>query len=358
MQGSHGLNGQPEERVWLGEASVRTHNVRVLSCHLFPSEAFCSYPTQACTQLTNSTTWTPLWLTYAFIGTPGNGIPTASCFDGTTLLFRGLASDPGMTFEILARVQTTPPNLANCSTISNGNATIAVSGATSAWITWVGGTNFDQNAGDASHGFSFKGPDPHGSLVGLLEKATSNSTSYSSRLEEHISDVASGLSTNSPFQLSIGQQPSFTQSTDELVAAYTVDTGNPYLEWLAFHLGRYMLFSSARGSLPANLQGKWARDSSNPYVQEASFIYTINVSSVTVGVQVGSADFDSCCLSRRQLSTDYRMILLMIDRVQRFNLMPLDSNINIQMNYWSAESTSLDVTASLWDYMEVEDFFL
>lgn len=30
-----------------------------------------------------------------------------------------------------------------------------------------------------------------------------------------------------------------------------------------------------------------------------------------------------------------------------------DSNINIQMNYWSAETTNLDVTASLFDYFEV-----
>ena len=231
------------------------------------SEAFCSHPSQSCTQLTNSTTSTPLSLTYGFIGTPSNPVPTVTCLDGTTLLFRGLSSDPGMTFEILARVQTIPPDLVNCSTIDHGNATVIVNGATSAWVTWVGGTNFDQDAGDAAHGFSFKGVDPHNTLLSLLEKAASNSTSYSSLLAQHTSDVFSGLSIDSPFQLSIGQQPDFTHSTDELVAAYVVDTGNPYLEWLLFHYGRYMLFSSARGSLPANLQGKWARDSSNPYVK-------------------------------------------------------------------------------------------
>ncbi|KAF8523416.1 glycoside hydrolase family 95 protein [Gautieria morchelliformis] len=259
-------------------------------------ETFCSHPTQSCTQLTNSTTSSPLSLTYAFVGTPSNPIPTVSCFDEATLLFRGLSFDPGMTFEILARVQTTPPNLARCSTIANGNATVTVNGSTSSWVTWVGGTNFDQDAGDAAHAFSFKGDDPHNALISLLETAASNSTSYSSLLAQHISDVSSGLSTASPFQLSIGQQPDFSQSTDELVAAYGVDTGNPYLEWLLFHYGRYMLFSSARGSLPANLQGKWARDSSNPW--------------------------------------------------------GADSNINIQMNYWSAEPTSLNVTASLWNYIE------
>lgn len=30
-----------------------------------------------------------------------------------------------------------------------------------------------------------------------------------------------------------------------------------------------------------------------------------------------------------------------------------DSNINIQMNYWSAEITNLDVVSSLFDYIQV-----
>lgn len=30
-----------------------------------------------------------------------------------------------------------------------------------------------------------------------------------------------------------------------------------------------------------------------------------------------------------------------------------DANINLQMSYWSAETTNLDVSQSLFDYMEV-----
>lgn len=232
------------------------------------SETFCSHPSQSCTQLTNSTTSTPLSLTYAFIRMPSGPISTITCLDGATLLFRGLASEPGMTFEILARVQTIPSDQVHCSTIGHANATITAKEVTSAWVTWVGGTNFDQDAGDAAHGFSFKGPDPHDTLVSLLKKSSSNSTSYSYLFAQHTSDVFYALSAGSPFQLSIGQQPDLTQATDELVATYRVDKGNPYLEWLLFHFGRYLLFSSARGSLPANLQGKWARDYSNPYVRQ------------------------------------------------------------------------------------------
>ena len=37
-----------------------------------------------------------------------------------------------------------------------------------------------------------------------------------------------------------------------------------------------------------------------------------------------------------------------------FSPIYIDSNINLQMNYWAAETTGLgDVTGSLWDYMQV-----
>ena len=35
-----------------------------------------------------------------------------------------------------------------------------------------------------------------------------------------------------------------------------------------------------------------------------------------------------------------------------------DSNINIQMNYWPAEMTNIDVTRPLFDYFEVSSLFL
>ena len=90
------------------------------------------------------------------------------------------------------------------------------------------------------------------------------------------------------------------ESTDELVGAYTMDQGNPYLEWLTFNYGRYMLASSTRSALPANLQGKWAAG-----------LYP-----------AWSADYHA--------------------------------NINVQMCYWAAEITNMgpSVMQGLWDYME------
>ena len=52
-------------------------------------------------------------------------------------------------------------------------------------------------------------------------------------------------------------KPDFTVPTDQIVASYQMNVGNPYLEWLTFNFGRYLLATSARGALLANLQGKW-----------------------------------------------------------------------------------------------------
>lgn len=176
-----------------------------------------------------------------------------------------LVDNPGMAYEMLARVRTDAGSIA-CSQ-SGSNATITVNGAHEAWVTWVGDTEYSMDAGDAAHNFSFRGVDPHDSLVSLLSAATSKS--YNDLYSEHVQDYTSLMNA---FSLNLGQEVDLSTPTDELLSAYTVDVGNKYVEWLAFNFGRYMLAGSARGSLPANLQGKWAPDSSSSWgAGESSF---------------------------------------------------------------------------------------
>ncbi|KAJ7472265.1 glycoside hydrolase family 95 protein [Mycena galericulata] len=271
----------------------------------FTRETFCSNPTQACSQHISSTGALPP-LSFAFSSSLEDGLPTPNitCFDSSTLRVRGLAGVPGMLYEMLGRVRTTGGTV-SCSAapaVSNttlwgpsSNATISVTGrASEAWISWVGGTEFSQDAGDAAHGFTFRGPDPHAAVLDLLSGPPSTAA-YTALRAAHFSDFAAAVG---GFTLDIGQQPQLGASTDALMNAYKTDTGNPYVEWLMFNYGRYLLASSSRGALPANLQGKWALDISNPW------------------------------------SADYH------------------SNINIQMNYWSAEMSNLDVILPLFTYIE------
>lgn len=116
------------------------------------------------------------------------------------------------------------------------------------------------DAGTADSNFSFQGPDPHDALVSLLSSTASDS--YQTILAEHIADISNVL--YGQFSLSLGQVTDL-RPTDEIRAGYEYTVGNPYLEWLTFNYGRYMLASSARGILPANLQGKWAKDIDTPW---------------------------------------------------------------------------------------------
>jgi alpha-L-fucosidase 2 len=94
-------------------------------------------------------------------------------------------------------------------------------------------------------------------------------------------------------QLDLGTSPRERRAltTDARLAAYTKHGGDPELETLYFQFGRYLLISSSRGSLPANLQGLWNDSLTPPW------------------------------------NADYH------------------SNINLQMNYWPAEPTNLAETA-------------
>ena len=183
-----------------------------------------------------------------------------------------------MVYELLFRVSVPPgasPLIVQCSPLSvksggTPNATIQVSGGyiSEAWITWVGASDYAMNAGDFAHNFTFRGEDPHEALLSIASSVT---TSYQTALGDHISSYIALL--HEPFSLSLGQTPKLDVPTDILRARYQVDVGDPYLEWLIFNLGRYLLASSAPGVLPANLQGVWADGWANAWSAGVSLYF-------------------------------------------------------------------------------------
>ncbi|OCH86005.1 glycoside hydrolase family 95 protein [Obba rivulosa] len=288
---------------WLDLDAAVAHTLWTQGSTTFHRESFCSHPAQACVEHINASSSTLPALTYAISVAAQSGLPTpnVTCLDNSTLSLVGLVAVPGMEYEVLARVRTAGNAKVVCtpSAVPGGqtlNATLTVTGASEAWILWVGGTEYDIDAGDSAHGFTFRGPSPHDSLFSLLSSVTTSSTEYSAISAAHVADYQALMS---PFELSLGQTPDLSTPTDQLKAAYETNVGNTYVEWLLFNFGRYMLSGSARGALPANLQGKWVQLSSNPW---------------SAGEH--------------------------------------DSNINIQMNYWFAEMTNMDVVTPLFDYME------
>lgn len=153
---------------------------------------------------------TPLTLTYSFSSSveesQGLPIPNVTCLASVpnTLMVRGTASTaPGaMVYEILGKVESVGGSI-SCNSAGTNNATIIVHNTSSAWMTWVGGTDWSQD-GPASETFTFKGIDPHARLVQLIEAATTAPVAgrYNVTLTSHIADFKAALTDK--FELSLG----------------------------------------------------------------------------------------------------------------------------------------------------------
>ncbi|MGH3384723.1 MAG: glycosyl hydrolase family 95 catalytic domain-containing protein [Nocardioidaceae bacterium] len=175
----------------------------------------------------------------------------------------------------------------------NADGTITVEGADAVTLVLAAGTDY---AG--SYPTYRSGEDPHAAVTQRVDDATA--TSYDGLRAAHAADYRELFER---VALDVGQRmPDLP--TDQLLSSYRDGSATPEarkaLEVLFFQYGRYLLVASSRaGSLPANLQGVWNNSTSPPW------------------------------------SADYHV------------------NINLQMNYWPAETTNLsETTAPLFDYVD------
>ncbi|WP_447001901.1 glycosyl hydrolase family 95 catalytic domain-containing protein [Saccharothrix isguenensis] len=174
----------------------------------------------------------------------------------------------------------------------NPDGSVTVSGADEVVLVLAAGTDYSDQYP------TYRTEDPHRAVTKRTDSAARKS--YRSLRDAHVSDHRDLFDRVS---LDIGQEmPDIP--TDELLRAYRSGTLSPAnskaLEALFFQYGRYLLIGSSRtGALPANLQGVWNNSTSPPW------------------------------------SSDYH------------------TNINLQMNYWPAETTNLsETTAPLFDFVE------
>jgi alpha-L-fucosidase 2 len=142
----------------------------------------------------------------------------------------------------------------------------------------------------------WRGSDPMPQISSGL--AFAEKFGYKTLLERHIKDI-SRLTNAAQIEIGNTDAPTLLLPTDERLKKYAAGGIDPDLEETMFQYGRYLLVSSSRpGGLPANLQGLW-NDSNTP-----------------------------------AWASDYH------------------NNINIQMNYWAAESTNLsECQLPLIDYI-------
>jgi len=130
---------------------------------------------------------------------------------------------------------------------------------------------------------NYRGLDPEKENIKAINKIVE--TSYQELLDRHITDYES-LFHRLSFKLSESKGDEFP--TDVRLKKVKKGAVDNYLTQLQYQFGRYLLISSSRhGTLPANLQGIWAKGFTPPW------------------------------------NSDYH------------------TNINVQMNYWMAEMTNL-----------------
>ncbi|MET0236395.1 MAG: glycoside hydrolase N-terminal domain-containing protein [Kibdelosporangium sp.] len=174
----------------------------------------------------------------------------------------------------------------------NSNGTVTVSGANAVTLVLAAGTNYSDLYP------TYRTTDPHNVVTDRVDAASGKA--FPTLRSAHIADHR-GLFDR--VALDVGQRVP-AMPTDDLLREYRgaglAPEARKALEVLHFQYGRYLLIASSRaGSLPANLQGVWNNSTSPPW------------------------------------SADYHV------------------NINLQMNYWPAETTNLSETVEpFFDYVD------
>lgn len=163
--------------------------------------------------------------------------------------------DIGMKFDAVVSVIGRGNALQSCG--SNGQIVVPSGSTNSLTFVLASGTEYDPKKGTAEHKYSFRGVDPYPAVQETVSKLRNKC--YSDILARHAKDFSSLFNR---FTLDLPDpNNSATVDTAKLLADYTRAKGDPYVEGLVIDYGKYLFISSSRpGSLPPNLQGKWAAE--------------------------------------------------------------------------------------------------
>ncbi|WP_218397456.1 glycoside hydrolase family 95 protein [Alteromonas lipotrueae] len=290
---THGSYTNYKRSLDLANATARvSYSVNSIN---FTREYFVSYPDNSLVVHLSSTDLNAITVS-ARINVPDNRSYTQRTAFPQSVEVSGKLNDNQLEYAAILSAQTKRGSLH----ISNGQ--LHIKGADSVTLKLTAATNYQLSYPN------YRGESAI-SRVNEQYKAA-NKYPYPQLKQRHLHDYQTLFNRVS---LDIGQSQSASSkqnhrsvldaiTTDQLLNGYPSDnvTLNRALEHLYYQYGRYLLIASSRkGSLPANLQGVWNKDSQAPW------------------------------------SADYHL------------------NINLQMNYWLANMTNLPETLPpLFDFVE------
>ncbi|HTH06034.1 MAG TPA: glycoside hydrolase N-terminal domain-containing protein, partial [Ilumatobacteraceae bacterium] len=164
--------------------------------------------------------------------------------------------------------------------VSASDGVLRIAGATRLTLVLDARTDYQMSASDG-----WRGAAPQPRIDAAIAAAADRS--YDDLFADHVDEV-SELTSRAAIEWGDTDAGVLKLSTSERLARYATGAADPLLEQAMYDYGRYLLISSSKpGGLPANLQGLW-NNSNQP-----------------------------------AWASDYH------------------TNINVQMNYWSAETTDL-----------------
>ena len=198
---------------------------------------------------------------------PGSGrTAIADKAEGDSVLYQGKVTAGGMAFAVQVKVVAPDADI-----ICNNDGTIAVKNGEDVLILMSAGTNYDitesnniNNISDfqTADGDYLNNNDPDGAAAAQTVADRLNAAAqkgFAALLKAHMDDYQEIMGRVS---LDLGDKEKASLPTDELLTSYKQER-SAYAETLLFQFGRYLLLSSSRDSLPANLQGIW-NNSNNP----------------------------------------------------------------------------------------------
>ena len=277
------------------DLATATHSTNFSSVgQKYVSTVFCSYPDAVCLYTINVSSALPR-TTIALQNNYFNSSQANFSCSNDALRFQGALTAGGMLFDSIAQLAFKGSSEFSVM-CANGSLVIPANSTQSITLVLTANTDYDQTAGDSAHSYSFRGTEPSPFVESTALAASQKS--FSEIRSTHLQDYRSLFDA---FALNLPDPANSTSiETSCLIDSYAYGAGNPYIESLLFDYGRYLLISSSRpGSLPANLQGRWAVEQYPAW------------------------------------SGDYHV------------------DVNLEMNYWLASQTGLgyDVQGPLFDYL-------
>ena len=176
---------------------------------------------------------------------------------GNSLVYHAALDNNGMRFNVRIKM------IARGGKVQRAGGRLSVNEADEVMFLLTADTDYKLNFDpDFNDPLAYVGVDPDKTTEAWLEAATK--MDYKRLLDRHLEDYQP-IFDHVRLQIGDGLRPDLHKATADRLADYRKGIEDPYLETLYFQYGRYLLISSSRDNLPANLQGLWLNNIDGPW---------------------------------------------------------------------------------------------